>query len=75
MTDTAGRFDSREEQLELLQQRLALLGKAMLFLSAFLLVAQGLSNNLEDHRRGHGSDPQAGVNQNRAPGHAWEWHV
>ena len=51
MTYAPGRLDSREEQLELLQQRLALLGKVMLFLSALLLLAQGSSNNFEDLRR------------------------
>lgn len=48
MTYAPGHLDSREEQLELLQQRLALLGKVMLFLSVLLLVAQGSSNNFED---------------------------
>jgi hypothetical protein len=41
-------LDSGEDQLELVQQRLALLGKVMLFLSALLLLAQALGNDRED---------------------------
>jgi serine/threonine-protein kinase len=48
MTSHPHHIDSGDVQLELVQQRLALLGKVMLFLTALLVLAQAVGNNYED---------------------------
>ena len=48
MTFLSGFFATQEDQLELIQRRLALLAKVMLVAMAFMGVVQAMSNNYED---------------------------